>query len=398
MVLLAILASVIWCNFVAADTPREVHDKFGHHSAPRHPGARIADIPFFDEPIPVYGTLTSLFGGAFFLGYAFRHGVLLALAFTFIEIMYMIFAYVVTQASINDRRGGHFGGIADNRWHISEYGVVNWQSILSNRGAIGGEYFALAYLVIVFLAAVAGNLLSNAIPHKMADIRDYFNCFACGACYDAEAANAAKQMQAQMPAVTKSAEGTAAITTSMSCASIFATQPEQIVRGGVLLDMMGFYFAIRLTTGALRDVYRVTNDAWIGFAVLFVVFVYAMVFYEMYAYGDRIDAKDDKGTQGKRYINKLTNVTFIFVPILLFYLLMQSWYSSMAQRGAFARIRFATDSDEAIYYARTNIQWEFITASIGAGVLLLASRLMIIIADKDQTCSIGFGMLAVNKP
>ena len=391
VLLIALLGSVL------AATPREIQNKYGEHSRGHNSETRMADILFKSEIIPRYGRLSSYYTGAFFLGFAFQSGILVAMSVAFLEIAYLFLAYHIGQA-VAGKHGGYEGRAL--------YGMMNWHSVLSNRGAVGGDYFILEFVVIILLAAGTGNWLSHAFPvirwnrraivhareskgyiaqHlRLVDAREHFSydegrC--CGMPVSLLRQRGAPGTTATELQEVEKQPSLATNPSDPATSGCCAVSPGQTVAGGILLEVLGIYCALRIATGVLPSVGSSPEWGWLALGALVLLYLYLLIFWQMYLKKETIDGPDAKTSVWERYVAKVITVTLVFIFVLLFQLVMQSAYTAMDRGGQFRCIQFSLDADEGIGYAKRNIRLEFAVGVSTTFALLVATPFVMWMGD-----------------
>ena len=377
----------------------------------------------FDEPLPRYLAPTAMFSIGLIVAYMYMEG--LGAVFLYGGFMQMLafFFYLFTAAA------------ADSEQAVWQYPLANAKTILSNRGAVGGLYFSLAYWGYALMGGVVGEIISWATldlkngghskgpfrpfdqrhrHYKMATLRELWGrCFSRLCCpgdvnrdmvpggypkdpdYNWEGADMDR---------TKAAAGMDDTNFSNSCT---ATSGGDQITWGVALDHIIIVMLIAAAAGPGMDIWKKPVYAWIGFAIFVVVKGAILLFYQHYRYGEAIDHRVettqeeiDAAKQAgvitpsggvvaniRRVFDRLTSKFMALYPpfthIFLFQIAYCILYTVMGSNGAFIRVRFAQNATEARYLANQNLLLEFVTVTISFGVLLLVAITTYFLIIKD---------------
>jgi len=353
----------------------------------------MADVFFKDERIPRFGGVPSFFSIAFFFAYCCKRGygvsivacVLFALLY-FIE--YLIVLSVVDQDS------------------IARYGLLNPRPILTNRGALGGPYFALYFFGLVGLAAGIGCVLSGTMIDEVVEQnqlgekryrkhqRSYYlidcsnHCGRGGTrCIDGCAklnddrwtasddnGQLALESAEKLTAAACSSDGGEFDTgIAQACA---ATAPGDVIGFGVFVHFVGLITLFALATGPMADIW--SNPEWYGFVLLglAIAFTIIMLSYPFYRYGKRIDYPTAVTRVRKRCQQR---VWFFFEAMLVlvpFYVAAFIYFFVMGSLNAYGLIKFAIDAEEARYLAYQNVLSELVVLLSVAFFIWLVTRLV----------------------
>ena len=307
--------------------------------------APIANIHFREEIIPGYYTMSSFFACALLVGFMFRRGILTSIFFGALAKagLALLFVFVAIGADGPQRHSST----------LARYSIFNWMPPLTNRGAVGGAFFAVGFWSVIALGCKVGTVLAWCNPdlsndnmpgreghgraarprqrtYKMADLGDYFGrCCTrvfggCGK-YNDDPLEMKDQLWAQQAFKTQNGTpSTRYIATDDQTRDAnyqVSAGDEEWANGGfhtvsklsrgaddngieniftgltgteplgwaTMRDIIAILTMVFVATGPLRDLWSNPAWDWIGTASLVVVLVLVLIFYVPYTYGDTLD-------------------------------------------------------------------------------------------------------------
>src|SRR5579871_6019108 len=102
---------------------------------------QMAHVLFRDVRIPRFVGVPSFFAIALLIGYCCKRGFGVSVVVHVLFGLLLFFAFLVALAVVDEDS-------------IARYSVLNFRPILTNRGALGGPYFAIYYFFLVGIAEI----------------------------------------------------------------------------------------------------------------------------------------------------------------------------------------------------------------------------------------------------
>jgi len=358
---------------------------------------------------PVYFPMMSFFSPAMMLAYFFREGVLASTIFSLLFLAILTFIYQFTWM-------GHDGSYV-RMW---QYPIVNPDSILSNKGAVGGFYCLIGYFGTVLFGGFLGDsaswsgfdTTSGGLPNGKGTVfsprQRTFNAASmiatfrrgCGGFICPTKINDEDNADAPPAAAFSATKGGKPHTfkgddtdtyQSTCCNAMTAVTGGQKVTFGVLWDVLLIVMMVGLVVGPIRDVMRAENILYDWFTLLVLLGVYAIVWiwYQPYQYGEMVDypawkwGPTDHSVPSTidpelrqhlyiannmkiylRYYDKFHILYPIFTYVFISQLGFCIFSSVMWGMHALESAQFAQDAAEARWLVRQNITKEFVTVII----------------------------------
>lgn len=373
---------------------------------------RMAGVRF-DEPLPRYLTPAAMVSVGIIVGYMYVEG-LLAVFFCGAILQFAAFLFYLFAALGADAE--------ESTW---QYGLANAKPILSNRGAVGGLYFSLAFWGYALMGGVLGEVISWATldldhggrpgaPHvpydrrhrhlKMATMKELTGRgFARLCCPPSLARDTLDDLGAeQLKSVASWGEGEDETKAAMGQDDTYATNACVATTGGeeltwgVALDHILVVFFVAAAVGPGMDVWQLPGLEWLGVLILAATMALVLVLYQYYSYGEAVDypistsqaeivKARDRGEltpstetdNVRRVWTRLAGKVMVlyppFVHIFLFNVARAITASAMGATGAYVRVRYAQNAVEARYLANQNLLLQFVADTIACSVLLVVA-------------------------
>jgi hypothetical protein len=287
-----------------------------------------------------------------------------------------------------------------NPGKTGSYGWMNWDLMLSNRGAIGGA-FTGATLVVTYLFALLGQLAAYITHDRRRQVRPpgmneawrprqrHFKRIAvanhcgrgcsrlCAGCAEANDDDRSVDDDDDHGAVPPGSHDLANINyggmdpkkdpakgkDDTGIGNMFtATDPGDVVTWGALGDAAGVILSVALPL-VLGDLLVDPRQKFAAVAVQLVFQIAALLADPFYLYGETIDKPivDSASLKAgqvdqprRRYQNKMAMMIPPHVFVILFEIWMAAWYFTMATWNYFGRIRYGLDAEEKVAMAHAN--------------------------------------------
>jgi hypothetical protein len=355
----------------------------------------MADVFFRDERIPRFGAIESFYGMALIISLCCKRGVPVSIVTMTLLGFILFLVYLVTLSAVDQDA-------------IARYGLLNFRPILTNRGAIGGPYFAVHFFLLIGIAAGSGGLISGYLidvtqgdrsvggyqtpyrvhsrSYRLIDLSDHCGrgcsrCIdGCGPINDDEFADNTELIGKIQGTDGGGDGGERLVVTSKQAyseddsgiaMSIMATSPGDKIYFGALGDFIGATVMLGLATGPCCDLW--SRPEFYGLGLIFLAFAYMLILicYPMYRYGATIDDPTCEVKVKTRCMNKCQVFVPAFIAIALYYIAMSAYFGVMGQYRQFGILKFATNAAEARYFAYQNELAEMLISLSSAGVIMI---------------------------
>lgn len=386
---------------------------------------RIAPVKFW-APIPDLFSISAFSGFIMWIAYTHDWGMVAALLYGAVMYTVLFFTYFLVSA----------GTSSDAL--VATYGLINWQAMFANRGAVGGFYAALGLMLDLLLGGLVGELVARAFldpaagggwkqPYKAIHLQSF-----CGVNAITWCCAPAKRVDYYAAAPP---EGEAAgkgggkdeheehDPTLKDPEMWLALGAGDVVTWRVLYDNFLVGAMILVATWILRDTWTVPRYSWIGFATLILVIAFVAIFFRAYRCGESIDfphvdyaefasaykrkhpvttnkASDEKIEQAwrangarvyKRFYTTLQMLYPIFTHIVLYYLAQDIFMSVMDAHDEYRRVIFTHDAAEMRWLGNQNLVRELITKVAAYGVLLVVAVTTLVLVLRSPVEGVGTG-------
>jgi hypothetical protein len=350
-----------------------------------------ADVFFRDERIPRFWSVESFFAPALFISLCCKRGIPVSIMTMTLLGFVLFLVYLVTLSAVEQDA-------------IARYGMLNFRPILTNRGAIGGPYFAVHFFLLIGIAAGCGGLISgylidvtqgkSEVPgyqtpyrvhsrsYRLIDLSDHCGrgcsrCIdGCGPINDDNFDDSNKLVEKIQGTdggermVVVSAQAYSEDDSGFAM-SIMATSPGDKIGFGALGDFIGAVTILSLATGAACDIW--SRPEFYGLGLIFLAFAYMLILicYPMYRYGSVIDDPTNEVTVKTRCMNKCQVFIPAFIAIALYYIAMSAYFGVMGQYREYGILKFAMNAAEARYFAYQNELSEMLISLSSAGAIMI---------------------------